>query len=64
MIDRLALNVKVGSAQGSSSGSSGTSGAGTGSTENYAKMVAIAASHCVYMWGVSDEGTRSDIGKL
>jgi hypothetical protein len=56
MIDRLAINAKVG--PGSSSGSSGSG------NEQYGKMIAIAAGQSVYMWGVSDDGHRNDIGML
>ena len=59
MIDRLAINAKVGPGQGSSSGSSGSGG-----NEQFGKMVCIAAGQSVYMWGVSDEGNRTDIGEL
>jgi len=50
IIDRLAINAKLGST-------------GSSSTDTSAKMVAIAAGPVVFMWGVSDEGNRSDIGK-
>ena len=50
MIDRLAINAKLGSA-------------GSSASESSAKMVAIAAGAVVFMWGVSDEGNRTDIGR-
>ncbi|CAG7835898.1 unnamed protein product [Allacma fusca] len=53
MIDRLAINAKMGPGQ-----SVNTSG------EGVAKMVAIAAGCSVCMWGVTDDGTRTDIGRF
>ena len=50
MIDRLAINAKMGSSQTASSG------------EGVAKMVAIAAGCSVCMWGVTDDGNKTDIG--
>jgi hypothetical protein len=54
MIDRLAINAKI------TPGQTGNSAAGAG--EGYSKMVAIAAGAHVIMWGVRDEGSRTDIG--
>ena len=49
MIDRLAINAKMGSSQASAG-------------EGVAKMVAIAAGCSVCMWGVTDDGNKTDIG--
>ncbi|CAL8099797.1 unnamed protein product [Orchesella dallaii] len=54
LIDRLAINAKMTLGQGSSSSGN----------ESNAKMVAIAAGSIVFMWGVSDDGHRTDIGQF
>lgn len=56
MIDRLAINAKMTLGQSSSAGNSDSA--------NNAKMVAIAAGGLVFMWAVSDDGHRTDIGQF
>lgn len=54
IIDRLAINAKMTLGQtGNSSNESNT-----------IKMVAIAAGSVVFMWSVSDDGSRTDIGQF
>jgi len=57
MIDRLAINAKITPGQTGSAAAAATN-------EGYSKMVVIAAGSTVIMWGVKDEGTRTDIGKF
>jgi len=54
MIDRLAINAKLGPGQPTTNPA----------PETFAKMLAISAGSVVYMWGVSDEGNRTDIGRF
>jgi hypothetical protein len=53
MIDRLAINAKITSSQNS-----------TNSGDGYSKMIAIAAGSVVFMWGINEEGSRTDIGRF
>lgn len=52
MIDKLAINAKMTS----------TTQANSNSGEVYTKMIAIAAGSIVFMWGIGDDGARTDIG--
>lgn len=55
MIDRLAINAKMTPVVQQQASSNPGEGGG------YTKMVAIAAGPLVFMWGVGDEGSRTDI---
>lgn len=52
-IERVAVNAKLGGTAGSSN---------AGAAEQASKMVAVSCGNQVHLWGVSEEGTRTNIG--